>query len=31
MRFSLWPGNAHAPADLLAEVRAAEDAGWYGV
>jgi probable F420-dependent oxidoreductase len=31
VKFSLWPNNNRAPADLLAEVRAAEDAGWYGV
>jgi probable F420-dependent oxidoreductase len=30
VKFSLWPQNNRAPADLLAEVRAAEDAGWYG-
>ena len=30
MKFSLWPGGDRAPADLLAEVRAAEAAGWYG-
>ncbi len=30
MKFSLWPHNSRTPADLLAEVRAAEDAGWYG-
>jgi probable F420-dependent oxidoreductase len=31
MKFSIWPSNNRAPVDLLAEVRAAEDAGWYGV
>jgi probable F420-dependent oxidoreductase len=31
VKFSLWPNNNRAPADLLEEVRAAEDAGWYGV
>jgi probable F420-dependent oxidoreductase len=31
VKFSLWPRNDRAPADLLQEVRAAEDAGWYGV
>ena len=31
MKFSLWPRNNWSPADLLAEVRAAEDAGWHGV
>ena len=31
MKFSLWPGNDRAPADLLDEVRAAETAGWHGV
>ena len=31
MKFSLWPINSRAPLDLLEEVRAAEDAGWYGV
>jgi probable F420-dependent oxidoreductase len=30
VKFSLWPHNNRAPADLLEEVRAAEDAGWYG-
>jgi probable F420-dependent oxidoreductase len=30
VKFSLWPQNNRAPADLLEEVRAAEDAGWYG-
>ena len=30
MKFSLWPQNSRTPADLLEEVRAAEDAGWYG-
>ena len=30
MKFSLWPDNSRTPADLLEEVRAAEDAGWYG-
>jgi probable F420-dependent oxidoreductase len=31
MKFSIWPDNDRAPADLLAEARAAEDAGWHGV
>jgi probable F420-dependent oxidoreductase len=31
MKFSIWPDNDRAPADLLAEARAAEDTGWYGV
>jgi probable F420-dependent oxidoreductase len=31
VKFSLWPHNSRTPADLLEEVRAAEDAGWYGV
>lgn len=31
MKFSLWPVNHRAPAGLLEEVRAAEDAGWHGV
>jgi probable F420-dependent oxidoreductase len=31
VKFSLWPQNNRAPADLLDEVRAAEDAGWHGV
>ena len=31
MKFSLWPRNDRAPADLLLQVRAAEDAGWHGV
>jgi probable F420-dependent oxidoreductase len=31
VKFSLWPQNNRAPLDLLEEVRAAEDAGWYGV
>ena len=31
MKFSLWPNNNRAPADLLEEVRAADDAGWHGV
>jgi probable F420-dependent oxidoreductase len=31
VKFSLWPVNNRAPADLLQEVRAAEDAGWHGV
>jgi probable F420-dependent oxidoreductase len=31
VKFSLWPHNQHAPADLLAEVRAAEAADWHGV
>ena len=31
MKFSLWPRNDRAPADLLEEVRAADAGGWYGV
>jgi probable F420-dependent oxidoreductase len=31
VKFSLWPRNDRAPADLLQEVQAAEDAGWHGV
>ena len=31
MKFSLWPRNDRAPADLLQEVRAADAGGWYGV
>ncbi len=31
MKFSLWPRNDRPPADLLAEVRAAEAGGWHGV
>ncbi|HEX3753314.1 MAG TPA: LLM class flavin-dependent oxidoreductase [Streptosporangiaceae bacterium] len=31
MKFSLWPFNDRAPADILAEVRAADTGGWYGV
>jgi probable F420-dependent oxidoreductase len=31
MKFSLWPRNDRAPADLLDEVRSAEAAGWHGV
>jgi probable F420-dependent oxidoreductase len=30
VKFSLWPHNSRTPADLLEQVRAAEDAGWYG-
>jgi probable F420-dependent oxidoreductase len=30
VKFSLWPRNDRSPADLLTDVRAAEDAGWYG-
>jgi alkanesulfonate monooxygenase SsuD/methylene tetrahydromethanopterin reductase-like flavin-dependent oxidoreductase (luciferase family) len=30
VKFSLWPYNGRAPADLLAEVRGADAAGWYG-
>ena len=31
MKFSLWPRNNRSPADLLEEVRTADDAGWHGV
>jgi probable F420-dependent oxidoreductase len=31
VKFSLWPRNDRAPADLLEEVRAADSAGWHGV
>jgi probable F420-dependent oxidoreductase len=30
VKFSLWPDNEHAPADILTDVRAAEEAGWHG-
>jgi hypothetical protein len=28
VKFSLWPGSSHAPADLLGQVRVAEATGW---
>jgi probable F420-dependent oxidoreductase len=31
VKFSLWPGNDRAPADLLQEVRLADATGWHGV
>jgi probable F420-dependent oxidoreductase len=31
VKFSLWPNVNRAPADLLEEVRVAEETGWYGV
>jgi probable F420-dependent oxidoreductase len=31
VKFSLWPQNSRAPADLLEEVRAADASGWHGV
>jgi probable F420-dependent oxidoreductase len=31
VKFSLWPSNGRTPADLLDEVRAAENAGWHGI
>jgi probable F420-dependent oxidoreductase len=31
VKFSLWPHNGRTPADLLDEVRAAENAGWHGI
>jgi probable F420-dependent oxidoreductase len=31
VKFSLWPNNNRAPADLLEQARVAEDTGWYGV
>ena len=31
MKFSLWPSNTRAPADVLEDVRGAEANGWYGV
>ena len=31
MKFSLWPNNDRAPADLLEQARVADDTGWYGV
>jgi probable F420-dependent oxidoreductase len=31
VKFSLWPHNRRAPADLLEEARMAEGTGWYGV
>ena len=31
MKFSLWPRNDRAPADLLEEAGAADASGWYGV
>jgi probable F420-dependent oxidoreductase len=31
VRFSLWPNISRSPADLLEQVRVAEDTGWYGV
>ena len=31
MKFSLWPNNNRTPAELLEQVRVAEDTGWHGV
>jgi probable F420-dependent oxidoreductase len=31
VKFSLWPFNDRAPADILAEVREADAGGWHGV
>jgi probable F420-dependent oxidoreductase len=31
MKFSLWPNNNRPPAELLDEVRSADQAGWHGV
>jgi len=31
VKFSLWPSNTRAPADVLEDVRGAEANGWYGV
>ncbi|HEY2280034.1 MAG TPA: LLM class flavin-dependent oxidoreductase [Streptosporangiaceae bacterium] len=31
MKFSLWPSNTRAPAEVLDDVRGAEANGWYGV
>jgi probable F420-dependent oxidoreductase len=31
VKFSLWPNVNRAPADLLEQVRVAEDTGWHGV
>jgi probable F420-dependent oxidoreductase len=31
VKFSLWPSNTRAPADVLEDVREAEANGWYGV
>jgi len=31
VKFSLWPNIDRAPADLLEQVRVADDTGWYGV
>jgi probable F420-dependent oxidoreductase len=31
MKFSLWPHNSRAPADVLDAARTADDAGWYGL
>jgi probable F420-dependent oxidoreductase len=31
VKFSLWPSNTRAPADVLEDVRGAEASGWYGV
>jgi probable F420-dependent oxidoreductase len=31
VKFSLWPRNDRPPADLLQEVRAADNTGWHGV
>jgi alkanesulfonate monooxygenase SsuD/methylene tetrahydromethanopterin reductase-like flavin-dependent oxidoreductase (luciferase family) len=31
VKFSLWPANSHAPADILEQVRVAEATDWHGV
>jgi alkanesulfonate monooxygenase SsuD/methylene tetrahydromethanopterin reductase-like flavin-dependent oxidoreductase (luciferase family) len=31
VKFSLWPHSERTPADLLDEVRTADETGWYGV
>jgi probable F420-dependent oxidoreductase len=31
VKFSLWPGNDHTPAELLEQARAADEAGWHGL
>jgi probable F420-dependent oxidoreductase len=31
VKFSLWPNNNRAPAELLEQARVAEDTGWHGI
>jgi len=31
VKFSIWPRNNRSPIDILAQARAAEQTGWYGV